>query len=76
MCLPLSSCAKLAYVPFGQNKSDRHMFHIEIFAFRIIIHEDMFAGKMSNLVDVCDHSHCVLDTRKSDIRRCDDQERI
>ena len=26
--------------------------------------EDMFAGKMSNLVDVCDYSHCVLDTRK------------
>ena len=40
VCLPLSSCAKLAYVPFGQNKSDRHMFHIEIFfALRIIIHE-------------------------------------
>ena len=38
--------------------------------------EDMFAGKMSNLVDVCDHSHCVLDTRKNDIQRCDDQERI
>ena len=39
VCLPLSSCAKLDYVPFGQNKSDRHMFHIEIFAFRIIIPE-------------------------------------
>ena len=38
--------------------------------------EDMFAGKMSNLVDVCDDSHCVLDTRKNDIQRCDDQERI
>ena len=39
MCLPLSSCAKLDYVPFGQNKSDPHMFHIEIFALRIIILE-------------------------------------
>ena len=38
--------------------------------------EGMFAGKMSNLVDVCDHSHYVLDTRKNDIRRCGDQERI
>ena len=31
--------------------------------------EDMFSGKMSNLVDVCDHSHCVLDTRKNDQER-------
>ena len=38
--------------------------------------EDIFAGKMSNLVDVCDHSQCVLDTIKIDIPRLGDQERI